>query len=289
MLLKGFNKFREKLPVLGGLKILIIPIYILYIVLALFYVLDQFYSYPENLIGMNTSNLGLFIPIIGVILAEIVGFYLLSRMWIWRDRLKRDYGSSAYQRIFFVSLPGIVIIICLAFNIFISFQNYAPDFWRVNKNFILITPLSILFEGQIKEFLSTLQMILGLIFLLFGLGMSLRSIITFGIDYTTAIYIYFPEESTVQENQIYSVLRHPMYGGLILIAFGGFAYYLTLYSFIFFLSYIIGFYIHIHFVEEPELISRFGKSYEEYRKNVPPFILNPKRFSALMKFIIRGN
>ena len=156
-------------------------------------------------------------------------------MWIWKDKVKKRYGSSAYQRIFFISSPGIVIIISLAFNIFIPFQSYASSFWTVNKNFILTTPLNNFFNEPIKVLIVQLQVFFGLLLLLFGLSMSLRSIITFGIDYTTAIYIYFPEESTVQENQIYSVLRHPMYGGLVLIAFGGFIYYLTLYSFIFFM------------------------------------------------------
>jgi len=42
-----------------------------------------------------------------------------------------------------------------------------------------------------------------------------RAISVFGIDYMAVVYLYFPEESEVIENETYSVLRHPTYAGLI--------------------------------------------------------------------------
>jgi protein-S-isoprenylcysteine O-methyltransferase Ste14 len=61
---------------------------------------------------------------------------------------------------------------------------------------------------------------------------------------------------------------------------------LTLYSIIFSLVYFLGFYIHIHFVEEKELIVRFGPSYQEYMKKVPAFFVNPKKLGILLGFLL---
>ena len=79
-----------------------------------------------------------------------------------------------------------------------------------------------------------------------------------------------------------------MYSGIILVAFAGFIYNVTIYSFLFFIIYLLGFYAHIHFVEEPELVTRFGESFLAYRKNIPPFFLNPFKFKKVLKFVIQS-
>lgn len=287
MIFKGFDKFREKTPSLRGVRIIIVPIFIYLVALGTSYVLTSFYSYPQKLNQGSIFFASLF-PLFGVLLVELIGFLLFSQLWMWRDKFKSKYGLTSYQRIFFVGISGITIIISLAFNLFTPIQNYSPVFWQNSDVSFLVKPFYILFGGGLKDSIHILLIIFGLGHLILGLSLSIRSIITFGVDYTTAIYIYFPEESVVQENRIYSVLRHPMYAGAVFAAFGGFVYNLTIYSFIFFLMYIIGFYIHIHFVEEPELISRFGESYENYRKSVPLFFINPIDLPKLLKFIIKG-
>ena len=288
MFLKGFDKFREKTTMLRGIRIFTIPFYLFFIILFASFVLDQFNSYPTEISKFLPDFLLILFPIFGYALIELFGFFLLSQMWIWRDRLKKKWGSQSYQRILPVGLVGITIVIFLAFYNFNQFPNYSNSQWQANKYFIIIKPLYLFFDSPLKEIILAVQTFAGLFFLILGLALSFRSIYTFGIDYTTVIYLYFPEESSIQENQIYSVLRHPMYTGLIFISFGGFLNNLTFYGFILFIIYTLGFYFHIHYIEEKELISRFGESYKTYRKNVPFFLINPVKLTLLLKFIVKG-
>jgi protein-S-isoprenylcysteine O-methyltransferase Ste14 len=46
----------------------------------------------------------------------------------------------------------------------------------------------------------------------------------------------------------------------------------------------LDFWIHVRFVEERELTSRFGEKYAEYRKRVPAFFT--LRFGALLRFLL---
>jgi len=78
------------------------------------------------------------------------------------------------------------------------------------------------------------------------------------------IYVYYPEESKIVNHEIHSVLRYPTYHGLVLILIGGFFLRLSVYSIIFFFMFLMGINIHLKFVEEKELIQRFGKDYQEY-------------------------
>jgi protein-S-isoprenylcysteine O-methyltransferase Ste14 len=115
--------------------------------------------------------------------------------------------------------------------------------------------------------------------------MMIRSLQVFGIDYMAVVYLYFPEESKIQDHKIYSVLRHPMYTGILLVGLGGMFYTFTLYSIIFFIVELSAFYIHIHFVEERELVERFGPSYQEYMKKVPAFFVRPNKLGTFLGFL----
>jgi protein-S-isoprenylcysteine O-methyltransferase Ste14 len=59
----------------------------------------------------------------------------------------------------------------------------------------------------------------------------------------------------------------------------------TLFSFVFFILYLLGFYIFVRFVEEKELLSRFGTNYASYQKSVPMFFVGPHKLMAMLKFI----
>ena len=115
--------------------------------------------------------------------------------------------------------------------------------------------------------------------------MMIRSIQAFGIDYMAVIYLYFPEESKLQDHEIYSVLQHPAYTGILLIGLGGLFSTFTLYSIIFFIVELSAFCIHIHFVEEKELVTRFGASYQEYMTRVPAFFVKPNKLGTFLGFL----
>jgi protein-S-isoprenylcysteine O-methyltransferase Ste14 len=118
-----------------------------------------------------------------------------------------------------------------------------------------------------------------------GLLTCTRAIQVFGFDYMVVLYLYFPEESKIQENRIYSVLRHPTYAGAILIAQGGTFFTFTFLSFATYVLLLVGFCLHVHFVEEKELIKRFGDSYRNYRQKVPAFFINLNNLSVFLRFL----
>jgi len=206
-------------------------------------------------------------------------------MWYQRDRLKAKYGQLSYQKVFLFGFGGVVIIFSIVVHNLIPFHQWDLNFWSQFPFSIFITPLTS-YLTPISLLLGYIRFILGGFFCLLGMMMMFRAIETFGFDYMTVTYLYFPEESELQDHKIYSVLRHPTYSGLILLCFGGMIIQLTLYSITFFLILYIGMYIHIYFVEEKELINRFGDSYKEYRKKIPAFFVHMKDWGLFLKFIL---
>ena len=139
------------------------------------------------------------------------------------------------------------------------------------------------------KFLSKLKicLILPILFLALGLLIFGRALQIFGFDYLTVVYLYFPEESEIQENEIYSVIRHPAYVGALIIGLGGTIFVFTIFSFISFSFFLLCFYIHTHFVEERELTQRFGSSYVDYCKQVPAFFVRPTKLKILFHFLFK--
>ncbi|MFX1305028.1 MAG: methyltransferase family protein, partial [Promethearchaeota archaeon] len=86
-------------------------------------------------------------------------------------------------------------------------------------------------------------------------------------------------------HEIYSILRHPTYHTLMLFSIGSIFFRFSIYSIIYFLIFIIGINIHIKFVEERELIKRFGEQYIKYKKNVPALFVRFKDLKKYLSFI----
>ena len=288
MFLKGFDKFQEKVPMLKGKKIIIMPFYILVIVLVTSYILNQFYSFPDKFSDQLSNPLiTSLIPVFGFLSIELLGFVLFSQIWLWRDKLKKKYGQLSYQKIIFVGLTGIAINLTIAFNISLSFWFYSPKFWQIPNYSILVQPFEFFLGNNLDNYVYVLRSILSIFLFLLGVSTAIKTIFVFGFDYTSALYVYFPEKRVLRNNQIYSVTRHPMYNGGIYIALAGFFYTFNLYSLVFCVSFVFCFYIHIHFIEEPELIAQFGEPYREYRHKVPALLLNPIKLPTLVKFLVK--
>ncbi|MFX1407408.1 MAG: methyltransferase family protein [Promethearchaeota archaeon] len=286
MKLKGIDKFREKLPIFSGKKIIILPIYC-FLVFSFSLIIQLYFDLIPSIIPVNGA-LGYFIiifPVLGVILMGSVGFFLVYQMWYNRDRLKAKYGQLSYQRIFFVGFGGVVIIFSIVINNLIPFYKLDLTFWSQFPFSIFTTPLTSYFT-LISPFLREIRFFLGVFFCILGIITMVRAVETFGFDYMAVIYLYFPEESELEDHKIYSILRHPVYSGIILLCLGGMIIQLTPYSIIFFLILYFGMYIHIHFVEDKELTNRFGDSYKEYRKTVPAFFVRLKNWGQFFKFIL---
>jgi len=285
--LKGIDKFREKLPKFSGKKIIILPIY--FILVLIFSLIIQIYFDVLPSVILVNGTLGYFtiiFPVLGVIIMGSMGLLLVYQMWYNRDRLKTKYGQLSYQKIFFVGFGGVAIIFSIVINNLIAFYHWDLNFWSQFPFSIFITPLTSYFT-PISSFLGYIRLLFGVLFFILGIITLIRALETFGFDYMAVIYLYFPEESDLQDHKIYSILRHPAYSGIILLCLSGTIIQLTLYSIIFFLILLFGMYIHIYFVEEKELINRFGDSYIDYRRKVPAFFVHISDWGLFLKFILR--
>jgi protein-S-isoprenylcysteine O-methyltransferase Ste14 len=254
-----------------------------------FVVYFTFDSLPAILTGSGINEIVLsFFPLFGVMIMESAGFLLVWQLWHWRDHLKAKYGPTSYQRILLVGFAGILWVITIAVNQYIPYYSFAERFWTLSPLQILALPLETFFgiaSSIVFYFKDTLAVILSIV----GLLTCARSVQTFGFDYMVVVYLYFPEEGQIQKNEIYSVLRHPVYAGALLIALGGAFLTFTLFSFATYLILLTGFYLHVHFVEEKELIQRFGDSYREYRMKVPAFFVSPKNIRVFFSFLLKKN
>ena len=220
----------------------------------------------------------------GVLLMEIIGLLLVYQLWARRVSFKEKYGPLSYQRVVLAGFGGVSIILSLAvFNV-ASFLIWRDPLWFNSSLQILVTPLTSLITNFELIFL-ILRYFFSFFFILLGLLIVIRAVQIFGVDYMAVIYLYFPEESEIQNHEIYSLLRHPAYSAAILISLGGLLINQNIYTIIFWIIYYLGFYIHIHFVEEKELVQRFGDSYLKYRKEVPAFFVKPKNYLRFLKFV----
>jgi len=138
--------------------------------------------------------------------------------------------------------------------------------------------------GVPPEFDLCIRLILGASFILLAMMTARRAILTFGLDYMLVVYLYFPEESEMQEREIYSVIRHPAcFSGVL----GGIGYIMlrfSIYSLIFFVLLMIFLKAFIS-VEERELVERFGESYQEYMREVPGLYVKPRKIGVFLRFL----
>ena len=285
MFIKGINKFREKLPAFSGKKIILLPIFAIVCITFAVSILLFFDILPTSISSIgNWAFIRPGLPIIGGLLLEILGLFLVFQMWFWRDRFKKKFGKLAYQRIFFSGFMGVIFIIVNAFHPIIRFEIFYQGYPESILNY-LIYPITS-FMPKVYPILVVIQIIFGVLIILGGFLMLLHALVDFGFDYMTVVYLYYPEESQIKNNEIYSMLRHPTYSGAIMICIGATITHLTIYSFVFLAICIIGFAIHIQFVEEKELIQRFGESYIEYRKKVHAFFVQPSKWGSFLKYLI---
>ena len=142
MQIKGFEKFRKKLPALSGKKMAILPIYAICMIVIAFAVYVTFDSLPAILASSGINEIILsFFPLVGVIIMESAGFLFVWQLWFLRDRLKAKYGPTSYQRVIFVGFAGIVWVLTVAVNQYIPYYLFAQDFWASSSVQVVGTSL----------------------------------------------------------------------------------------------------------------------------------------------------
>ena len=274
------------MPALRGKYFILLPLFTITCVILIFLALFGFLRLSTEItLQISGINFNWLVPILGVVSIEFGGLFLVYQMWYWRDRLKAKYQQTSYQRIFFLGFAGILCMIYLGFFNVFPLTLSQPSLNSVESVRLFVQPISQFWFTNTGIF-DLFRIISGITVAILGVGTIIRAILTFGFDYMTVVYLYFPEESTIQNHKIYSVLRHPAYAALIYISFAGILIQFSLYSIIFFLLYLFGFLLHIRKVEEKELLQRFGESFETYRKQVPAIFVRPSQWKIYFKFLI---
>lgn len=276
--MRGTEKLRNKLPDYQGRKIrvfLVIAL-IVFITSILFQLIVD--SLPR--LFRNSEPLQMiapFFPIIGSTSIISIGLLIVRKFWRSKDDYLAKFGEKAYQKGFKFVVTGIPMVFSFIVHGFFSSDLFSP--YRIDDTFsyTLGVPISELLV-IIPSYLLYIRLILAVLFLVLGLIVVFKALSVFGIDNMALVYVYYPEESILQNHEIYSILRHPTYHGLILISIGSIFFRFSVYSIIFFLIFLIGINIHVKFVEEKELIQRFGENYEKYRETVPAFFVKLKDF-----------
>jgi len=126
--------------------------------------------------------------------------------------------------------------------------------------------------------------ILGAIFLVVLLLLTLKIQAVFGMDRLSFAYSYFPQEARLIKSQIFEFIRHPVYTGWIYFGIGFFLIRGSLTSLASLAVNIIAISI-LAGQEEKDIARYFKEDYLAYKNNVPRFF--PKRPVAFLKFLFK--
>ena len=122
-----------------------------------------------------------------------------------------------------------------------------------------------------------------------GVVLWLRSVLVFGLDNLSMMYVYFPQEGRLVNASIYSVVRHPVYSAVLRVVFALVLWNGSLFALFAGTMGLLTLRLWVHFVEEPELLERFGHGYADYRAQVSAFFnLNPTMWPKLWRFLVTG-
>lgn len=286
MRIKGMDKVKEKLPGFRGKRLALLfvsfPIWALIslIILILFDIIPR--VLPENTILMMMEPL---FPVIGVIIVISTSMWGIHSRWWKREEYRSKYGNLAYQKALMRLLPSVSMIAGIVIHSFVSIRSL-PPVPPVNEITVLLSRSWLSIMGISSEVDVTFRVVASGIVFVIGLLMVRSAVITFGIDYMMVVYLFFPEESELQNNEIYSVIRHPAYFTIIILSFSGFLFRLSVYSFITVAIIVISLIYHLKYYEEKELIDRFGDSYIEYMRRVPALHVRLGNLRVLLQFIL---
>lgn len=284
MKLKGTDKLREKLPAYPGRKIFLLPLKgavattLAYIFLIVLDILPRLFSDITLLVTIEPV-----LPLLGSIFIGTLGISLVGTLWRRRDSMKSQYGQLAYQMMIPKGVIGVCLIPTIILHAFTSIRSL-PPVPPVNELTIQFSRSLLPLWGVTPELDIWIRLVLSGIFLVLGLLVVRSSVFTFGIDYMTVVYLYFPEESEIQDHEIYSVVRHPVYLGGVLLGAAALFFRFSVYSILLFVIVYLIFKVQI-WREEHELIERFGDGFVEYREKVPALLVRPRDFRAFFKFL----
>ena len=252
--MQGLDTFLAHVPELRGARG---PLTLLF-ALALFAAASGAMYYIDTLWPEGTL-----VTQVGMILA---GFFTAAPFFWRRKHYQERWGDKAYWHAFSRHIVlGLPLLFAAIFH-----TAYMPG------------------PRLVTDWATLVVSMVGLYFMVTGLGVWARGGMVIGVDYGLMLYVYYPAESRIVDTAIYALIRHPMYSGAVRVGLALGLWRGTLGSVLFGLFMPIGLTIWLRFVEEPELLERFGEDYAEYRRRVPAFwprLHDAKRF---FRFLISG-
>ncbi len=282
--LKGLDKLHEKLPAYPGKRLATLPFRGIisaifgYAFLIILSTISRVYSEIVILVLIEP-----FLPLVGSLFIAGLALWLIWGLWNKRDHMKDVYGDLAYQKMIPRGVYGVFLVPPLVFLAFTSIRSLPPrppiDNLTIQWSQSLLPMIGISSEIDIW-----IRLIFSGIFLILGTLTVRSALLTFGLDYMTVVYLYFPEESEIQDHEIYSVVRHPAYLAGVLLGVAGLFFRLSVYSIFLGLLVYLVFRLQI-WKEEKELLDRFGEGYSEYKKKVPALLVRPSKIGSFFKFV----
>ena len=200
------------------------------------------------------------------IIIVALGFFVLSLYFSRKQIYKAKYKELAYRNAFahFI-MPGLALIMAAIAHAGYMNGPFVPQGWW-----------------------TVIFYMLGWFILCIGAILWIRSIFVFGADNLAWLYVYHPEAGNFINSNIYSILRHPIYAGVVRVGIGLALLNGNANAIAFAILLPLGFTGWVRLVEEKELIERFGQSYLEYRKRTPAFWLRPSDLGKFFTFIFTG-
>jgi protein-S-isoprenylcysteine O-methyltransferase Ste14 len=255
MSIKGFDQIRRHIPALntplGVLGIFILPVAAFLLATAIFNAL---------------ARSGPVWELVGEVLLGSLGFSLMYLFVRYKSQFRARFGPLAYsQAARWLGWPGVAIIAAVVTHIRTIPGPAIPHGW-----WTIAVP------------------VLGWALIVIGLLLFLRVVQVFGVDNLIMLYVYFPEESRLVNHRIYGILRHPAYAAAQRLAFGLALLNGNWFALACALLFAFGLWGWVHWVEEKELIERFGPSYGEYRRRTPAFWPHLNDLQGFYKFLILG-
>jgi protein-S-isoprenylcysteine O-methyltransferase Ste14 len=285
MHLKGMEKVREKLPGYAGKRLALVPLLMFGMALLGLTFLLILDILPR--IAVQLSFLVLIeplLPIGGMTVLLVVALWLVWGVWRKRIELQAELGELAYQRVIPHGISGIGLLFGCLVHMFVSVRSLPPG-PPVNELTTLFSQSLLPLVGIPIELDVPLRIVLGSFFVLLGLLTMRQAVLTFGIDYMIVIYLYFPDESEIQQREIYSIIRHPTYFAGILLGLSAMLFRMSVFTIIFFVLFYAAWRAQIS-VEEKELVERFGEGYSEYMGRVPGLYIRPGDLGTYLRFLL---
>jgi protein-S-isoprenylcysteine O-methyltransferase Ste14 len=268
MQLKGMEKIREKLPGYAGRRLALLPLLMFGVALLGLTFLLLLDILPRILVQLSfLALIEPLLPIGGMTLLMGIGLWLVWGVWRKRSELQSELGELAYQHIIPRGISGIGLLFGCLVHMFVSVRSLPPG-PPINEITTLFSQSLLPLIGTPTEIDITLRIIFSGIFVTLGLLTMRRAVLTFGVDYMIVIYLYFPDESEIQEREIYSIIRHPTYFAGVLLGMSAMLFRMSVFAIIFFVLFYATWRAQIS-VEEKELVERFGEGYSEYMERVP--------------------